>query len=82
MSELMQEQNENGTVASTGTKPVCLRQCYYVYVSHKFSVLTEDPKFSVQILTEDPLAPETTISCRLLSGNSFSNPAGIVALKI
>ena len=32
------------------------------------------------VLTEEPLAPETTINCRLLSGNNFSRPAGIVAL--
>ena len=37
---------------------------------------------AIYILTEDPLAPETTMSCRLLSGNNFSKPAGIVTLKI
>ena len=36
----------------------------------------------LKTLTDDPLAPETTISCRLLSGNSFSKPAGIVTLKL
>ena len=34
------------------------------------------------ILTVDPLAPDRTISCRLLWGKLFSSPVGIHALKV
>lgn len=32
-------------------------------------------------LTDDPFAPDCTISCRLLAGKSFSRPLGMQALQ-